>query len=90
MEVVLSWFCSYMFFWCCYVQVKHESSTAVEDNWCWEKPALDLDIVAEDKKGIVFVQKGYWITISSTHDVSAYIHQPDASLLDIKIKVYLS
>ncbi|CAA6653957.1 unnamed protein product [Spirodela intermedia] len=47
---------------------------------------FDLDIGVEDKKGIVFVQKGYWITISSTHDVGAYIRQPDGSSRNLQIK----
>ncbi|CAA7388395.1 unnamed protein product [Spirodela intermedia] len=68
------------------IQVKHESSATAEDNWCWEQNFFDLDIGVEDKKGIVFVQKGYWITISSTHDVGAYIRQPDGSSRNLQIK----
>lgn len=72
-----------------YVQVKHKSSTGIseEDEWCWEQSSIDVDVGIEDVKGIVFVQKGYWITIVSTHDVDAYIDQPDASSVNLQIKV---
>lgn len=46
-----------------------------------------MDVGTEDKKEIVFVQKGYWINIVSTHDVEAYIRQPDDSLVNLQIKV---
>uniref|UniRef100_A0A1D1Y1N7 Nodal modulator 1 n=1 Tax=Anthurium amnicola TaxID=1678845 RepID=A0A1D1Y1N7_9ARAE len=68
------------------LQVKHESPGSADDNWCWHQHTVDLDVGVEDKRGIVFVQKGYWITVNSTHDVDAYIHQPDASPRNLKIK----
>lgn len=37
--------------------------------------------------GIVFVQKGYWIDIISTHDTDAYIRQSDSSQYGLLIKV---
>ena len=63
------------------------SSNSGEDNWCWDENFVDLDVGAEDVKGITFVQKGYWINVVSTHDVSAFMTQPDGSSVDLKIKV---
>ena len=72
-----------------YFKVKHTSTESVtkEDNWCWEQSFIDVDIGAEDVKGIEFVQKGYWVNVVSTHDVDAYITQPDGSPATLKIKV---
>lgn len=69
--------------------MRHDSlkSKAGEDNWCWEQSFIDLDIGSEDVKGIVFVQKGYWVNVVSTHDVNAVMTQPDGSSLKLKIKV---
>ncbi|KAK1574965.1 hypothetical protein Q3G72_001403 [Acer saccharum] len=70
------------------LEVKHTSTESVtkEDNWCWEQRFIDVDIGAEDVKGIEFVQKGYWVNVVSTHDVDAYITQPDGSPVTLKIK----
>lgn len=70
------------------LEVKHISSSAMpeEDNWCWDRSAIDLDVGAEDVTGIVFVQKGYWISIISTHDTDAYIQQSDSSRVDLSIR----
>lgn len=46
-----------------------------------------MDVGADGIKGIVFVQKGYWINIVSSHDVDAYMTQPDGSSVNLKIKV---
>lgn len=61
-----------------------------EDNWCWEQSFIDLDVGAEDVKGVVFVQKGYWVNVISTHDVDAYMTQEDGSPVNLKIKVVSS
>ncbi|KAK3194298.1 hypothetical protein Dsin_025608 [Dipteronia sinensis] len=70
------------------LEVKQTSTESVtkEDNWCWEQSFIDVDIGAEDVKGIEFVQKGYWVNVVSTHDVDAYITQPDGSPVTLKIK----
>ncbi|GLT64134.1 hypothetical protein SLA2020_366440 [Shorea laevis] len=70
------------------LEVKHNSPEGVtrEDNWCWEQTFIDLDVGAEDVKGIVFVQKGYWVNVISTHDVDAYMTQEDGSPVNLKIK----
>ncbi|KAL5996452.1 hypothetical protein ACLOJK_026531 [Asimina triloba] len=70
------------------LEVKHESSLGIseEDNWCWEQSAIDVDVGIEGKTGIAFVQKGYWINIISTHDVDAYLKQPDHAIVHLPIK----
>ncbi|KAF2325064.1 hypothetical protein GH714_022546 [Hevea brasiliensis] len=70
------------------LEVKHNSPDAMrsEDNWCWERSFIDVDVGAEDVKGIVFIQKGYWVNVISTHDVDAYMAQPDSSIINLKIK----
>ncbi|GMY17071.1 nodal modulator 3 [Fagus crenata] len=70
------------------IEVKHNSPEAVtkEDNWCWEQSSIDLDVGADDVKGIEFVQKGYWVKVISTHDVDAYMTQADGSSVNLKIK----
>ncbi|KAM0833417.1 hypothetical protein ACQ4PT_064262 [Festuca glaucescens] len=66
------------------LEVKHFSSEApANDNWCWDQNTLDVDVGNDDVLDILFVQKGYWIELVSTHDTEAYIHQPDASKLDL-------
>ncbi|XP_072975145.1 uncharacterized protein [Typha angustifolia] len=62
------------------------SAASAEDNWCWDQSSIDLDVSTEDVKGIVFIQKGYWIDIISTHDTDAYIRHPDSSQTDLLIK----
>lgn len=69
------------------LEVKHIfPEVSGEDNWCWEKSFIDVDIGAEDVEGIVFVQKGYWVNVISTHDVDTYMTQTDVSLVNLKIK----
>lgn len=46
-----------------------------------------MDVGAEDVNGIVFVQKGFWVKVISTHDVDAYMAQADGSTVNLKIKV---
>lgn len=71
--------------------MKHSSpeSVTMEDNWCWEKSFIDVNVGAEDFEGIVFVQKGYWVNVISTHDVDGYINQPDGSTVNLKIRVFV-
>ncbi|XP_054800411.1 uncharacterized protein LOC129304687 [Prosopis cineraria] len=70
------------------LEVKHKSSklATVEDNWCWEQSFIDVDVGAEDLKGVFFVQKGYWVNIISTHDVDSYMIQPNGSNVNLKIQ----
>lgn len=59
----------------------------MKDDWCWERSFIDVDVGAEDLKGILFVQKGYWVNIISTHDVDSYLTQPNGSNMNLKIQV---
>ncbi|CAM0881057.1 unnamed protein product [Alopecurus aequalis] len=69
------------------LEVKYISSEApANDDWCWDQNTLDIDVGNDDVIDVVFVQKGYWIELVSTHDTEAYIHQPDSSKLDLFIK----
>ncbi|XP_031497491.1 uncharacterized protein LOC116262346 [Nymphaea colorata] len=71
------------------LQVKHNSShpsSNGEDNWCWEHDTIEVDVGTEDKKGVVFVQKGFWIDIISTHDVDAHILSPEEPPISLLIK----
>lgn len=61
--------------------------TSGQDIWCWEQNFIDVNIGAEDIAGITFVQKGYWVTVISSHDVDAYLSQADNSHVNLKIKV---
>lgn len=70
--------------------MKHISKGAIsgEDKWCWEQSSINVNVGTEDVKGINFVQKGYWVNIVSTHDVDAYLDQPESSRMNLKIKVF--
>ncbi|XP_020700628.1 nodal modulator 1 [Dendrobium catenatum] len=69
------------------IMVKHVSTTTTdEDSWCWERNNIDLDVGTQDVKGVVFVQKGYWVSIVSTHDTETQIEQHDSSRMDLMIK----
>lgn len=74
-----------------YTQVRHGSSliNPKEDDWCWDRSVINLDVGIEDIKGAVFMQKGYWIDVISTHNTDAYIRGPDSSRVDLLIKVVL-
>lgn len=58
-----------------------------KDNWCWDQSFVDVDVGADGMKGIVFVQKGYWVKIVSSHDVDAYMTGPYGSSVNMTIKV---
>ncbi|THG03328.1 hypothetical protein TEA_011339 [Camellia sinensis var. sinensis] len=74
------------------LEVKHTSPGEMsgEDQWCWEQSSITVEVGTEDVKGIAFVQKGYWANVISTHDVDAYMTQPDGSYVNLRIKpIYL-
>uniref|UniRef100_A0A0D9V022 Carbohydrate-binding-like fold protein n=1 Tax=Leersia perrieri TaxID=77586 RepID=A0A0D9V022_9ORYZ len=69
------------------LEVKHSSSEAsTQDDWCWDQNAMDVNVGSDDVTGIVFVQKGYWVELVSTHETEAYIQHSDSSKLDLLIK----
>ncbi|KAL2453710.1 Carbohydrate-binding-like fold [Abeliophyllum distichum] len=74
------------------IEVKSYSPVAMsgDDIWCWEQSAIDMDVGADNVEGITFVQKGYWVSVISSHDVDAYLNQPGGSRVNLKIKpIYL-
>ncbi|XP_055832870.1 uncharacterized protein LOC129901646 [Solanum dulcamara] len=70
------------------VEVKNNYPTASsgQDKWCWEQSFIDLEVGAEDVKGVDFVQKGFWVNIISSHDVDGLLTQPDDSRMNLNIK----
>ncbi|KAF3524826.1 hypothetical protein F2Q69_00049737 [Brassica cretica] len=70
------------------VEVKSISPEAAseEDNWCWDRSSIDVNVGTEDIKGIEFFQKGYWINFVSTHEVDAKILHPSGLPTNLKIK----
>ncbi|XP_021744068.1 nodal modulator 1-like [Chenopodium quinoa] len=70
------------------VEVKYApADTAIEeDRWCWEQSSIDVDVGTEDVEGILFSHKGYWVDVTSSHDVDARMIQPDGESLPLKIK----
>ncbi|GAB6022208.1 nodal modulator [Chamberlinius hualienensis] len=48
---------------------KYEISI-LNENWCWETKVHQIEIVDANPKAVVFKHKGYWMTISTTHDTS--------------------
>lgn len=70
------------------LEVKHApaDSAVEEDQWCWEQSSIDVDVGTEDVEGILFSQKGYWLDVTSTHDVDARLIQPDGEPVLLKIK----
>lgn len=74
-----------------YFQVKNNDAIALsgQDKWCWEQSFIDLEVGAEDVKGVDFVQKGFWVNIISSHDVDGLLTQPDGSRTNLNIKVGL-
>lgn len=70
------------------VEVKNNDAIALsgQDKWCWEQSFIDLEVGAEDVKGVDFVQKGFWVNIISSHDVDGLLTQPDGSRTNLNIK----
>ncbi|CAA2967005.1 Nodal modulator 1 [Olea europaea subsp. europaea] len=70
------------------IEVKRYSPATMsgDDIWCWEQSGIDVDVGADNVEGITFVQKGYWVSMTSSHGVDAYLNQPDGSRVDLKIK----
>lgn len=70
------------------IEVKYApaDTTLEEDKWCWEQSSVDVEVGTEDVEGIVFSHKGYWVDVTSSHDVDARMIQPDGQPLLLKIK----
>ena len=39
----------------------------IQDNWCWEKEAIEVDVSSKDVNNIEFVQKGYQLDLTLSH-----------------------
>lgn len=48
---------------------------------------MNVDVGVEDVEDITFFQKGYWVTLISSHNVDAYLVQADSSPVNFNIKV---
>ncbi|GLJ20863.1 hypothetical protein SUGI_0380570 [Cryptomeria japonica] len=72
-----------------HLEIKHGPSFEAanwDDDWCWEKKFIDVEVGIADLAGITFVQKGYWLHIKSTHVVNASILQPNRELINLPIE----
>ncbi|EYU38423.1 hypothetical protein MIMGU_mgv1a000387mg [Erythranthe guttata] len=70
------------------VEVKSNSpgTASGEDIWCWEQNFMNVDVGVEDVEEITFIQKGYWVSLISSHDVDSYLVQADSSRVNLSIK----
>ncbi|KAI8571196.1 hypothetical protein RHMOL_Rhmol01G0100100 [Rhododendron molle] len=69
------------------LEVKHTypGKESGEDKLCWEH-FIDIDVATDDVKGITFVQKCCWVNVISTHNVDAYLTQPDGCTVNLNNK----
>lgn len=58
-----------------------------DDEWCWEHKTLEVVVGTDDKSGLVFVQKGFWMHVKSTHAVSAFTLQPHKKGTALQLQV---
>ncbi|CAN4113610.1 unnamed protein product [Withania somnifera] len=68
------------------VKTNYPIASSGQDKWCWEQSFIDIEVGAEDVKGVNFVQKGFWVNIISSHDVDGLLTQPDGSKMNLNIK----
>eukprot|EP00252_Welwitschia_mirabilis_P021628 TRINITY_DN5591_c0_g1_i2.p1 TRINITY_DN5591_c0_g1~~TRINITY_DN5591_c0_g1_i2.p1 ORF type:complete len:565 (+),score=94.86 TRINITY_DN5591_c0_g1_i2:113-1696(+) len=71
------------------VEIKHQplsNLSGLDDDWCWEEKSIDVNVGTTDFVGISFVQKGYWMHITSTHDVSTRIVGPKYETTNFVVK----
>lgn len=71
------------------LEVKHGPSSDLsdwDDDWCWERKVIDVNVGVSDHTEIVFIQKGYWLRIMSTHPVASYIIQPNKEPINLLIE----
>lgn len=58
-----------------------------DDEWCWEHKTLEVVVGTDDKSGLVFVQKGFWMHVKSTHAVRAFTSQPHKKGTALQLQV---
>lgn len=71
------------------LEVKHGPSSDLlnwDDDWCWEKKFIDVNVGVSDHAAITFIQKGYWLRIKSTHSVASYILKPNQEPMNLLIE----
>lgn len=71
-------------------QVRHEplfESATWDDEWCWEEKTLEVEVGTVDRTGLVFVQKGFWMHVKSTHALSGFTLQPHKDPVPLQLQV---
>ncbi|XP_019619282.1 PREDICTED: LOW QUALITY PROTEIN: nodal modulator 1-like, partial [Branchiostoma belcheri] len=49
--------------------------TVQQEQWCWKEASLTVDIANSDIQGLVFVQTGFMLKCSLSHDISLHFSQ---------------
>jgi hypothetical protein len=71
------------------LEVQHKpllENASWDDDWCWEQKSVDVTVGTEDKTGIHFVQKGFWMHIKSSHPANAFTLQPHKDAIPLRIE----
>eukprot|EP00250_Pteridium_aquilinum_P020313 c24781_g1_i1 orf=109-3804(+) len=71
------------------LNVRHEPFVQVpglSDDWCWEESSFERDVGTADLTNVQFTQKGYWMSMHSTHSAEASIIHPNGDSLPIQVK----
>lgn len=58
----------------------------LSDDWCWEESSFEQDVGTTDLTNVQFTQKGYWMSMHSTHSAEASISQPNGDALSIQVE----
>ncbi|MCO5553061.1 hypothetical protein L7F22_006582 [Adiantum nelumboides] len=71
------------------LNVRHEPSKPVSrlnDDWCWEETSFEQDVGTTDLTDVEFTQKGYWISVHSTHSAEARMEHPNGETTGVQVK----
>ncbi|KAI5060680.1 hypothetical protein GOP47_0025100 [Adiantum capillus-veneris] len=71
------------------VTVRHEPSKQVprlNDGWCWEETSFEQDVGIRDLTNVQFTQKGYLMSVHSTHSAEATLEHPNGEMTAIQVK----
>lgn len=60
--------------------------SVVQDDWCWQSKSLDVDIQDQELTGLSFEQIGFFLPVSSSHDVEVS-YSIDAQPSEEKLKI---
>lgn len=58
----------------------------LSDDWCWKDNNVEQDVGTDDLKNVHFTQKGYWMSVHSTHAAEVSISQPNGEALAIQLE----